>query len=79
MICPQCGEDKKNLGAHMRFCKAASEIIADNYIKEQRLSDLVIELRQILDKHPHSLEIKTVEDAGVTNYVEITARIPTRR
>jgi len=80
MKCPNCKKDFKNLGVHKRFCgKELTGIVVDNYIKEQRLSDLIIELRKILDRHPHSLEIKTIEEAGKTNYVEITARIPIRR
>jgi hypothetical protein len=80
MICPDCGkENLKNLGVHRRFCTgSANGIIVDNHIKEKRLSDLITELRSILDRHRHSLEVKTFEEAG-DGYVQITAKIPIRR
>jgi len=75
MICPNCNKDFKNLGAHKRFC--GKGVIVDNHIKEQRLSDLITSLRLILSRHPHTLEVRTVEGTG--GFVEITARIPVRR
>ena len=78
MICPDCQKEFKNLGAHQRFCKGVG-IVEDNYIPEKRLSTLVSDMRTLLVSYSHTLEVKTIEESGVTGYVEITARFPIRR
>ena len=79
MICPECGGEFKNLGAHKRFCSAKPQIKVDDYIKEKPLSSIIADIRDVLKSVQHEMTVKTVADNGVTKLVEITARFQIRR
>ena len=87
--CPYCGEFKKNLGAHKRFCKDLPEkekgwpwendIVVDDYLPEKPLSSIISEIKQTLRQYRTQIEVKTVERGGKTDEIEILARIQLRR
>lgn len=78
-ICPNCGKECKNLGSHLRFCQKGDKIKVDNYIPEQPLSSIISEIREILKRYQHQLQVKTTERDGRTEEVEIIARFQIRR
>lgn len=88
--CQYCLEEFENAGAHERFCKKnpnrdipfskkGTKIKVDEYIKEKPLSSIISEIRQILTQHRSRMEIKTVEQNGTVEEIEIIARIQVRR
>jgi|TARA_Y100000310_G_scaffold270027_1_gene283619 hypothetical protein len=87
--CPHCGKEKKNLGAHLRFCKKKiisdviedklPSIVEDDYIKEKPLSSLVSDMKKLLHQYQTEFRITTFEMGGTIKEVEIVARIQLRR
>ena len=78
MICPDCGKQFKNLGAHQRFCGKKVNIIIDKYMGKS-LSSTLDEIRGVLKSFRYTLEIKTIEENGDCSEVELKIRIPIRR
>jgi len=80
MICPDCGGEFKNLGAHQRFCsERRPELIVDEYIKEKPLSSIISEVEGVLKSLNHQIRVTVNSDNGVATDVELTARFQLRR
>jgi hypothetical protein len=79
MICPNCGKDFKNLGAHKRFCGVKeANIIIDKFMGKS-LSSTLDEIRGVLKPFRYTLEVKTTEQNGDYEELELKIRIPIRR
>ena len=78
MICPNCGKDFKNLGVHQRFCGKDVNIIIDKFMGKS-LSSTLDEIRAVLKTFRYKLEVKTTEQNGDYEEVELIIRIPIRR
>jgi len=81
MICPDCGGEFKNLGAHKRFCKqpVSNLIQVDDYIKEKPLSSIISDIEDILKSVQHQLQVSVTSDNGKESEVELIVRFQTRR
>ena len=80
--CQYCGEIFKSPKVHERFCEKrplGNGIIVDEYIQEKPLSSIISEIRQILRQHRSRMEIKTIEQNGTVEEIEIIARMQLRR
>ena len=78
MICPDCGKDFKNLGAHKRFCEGAPALTVDDYM-EKPLSSIISDIREVLKSYQYQITVKTIENNGKTDNVELTVRFQARR
>lgn len=78
MKCEICGKDYDNLGAHMyqkhRDTSDAPQIIVDD-ITEKPLSELILDIKDLLRKYRSDITIRTIEKGGKMSEIEITARI----
>jgi len=92
MICPDCGLNFKNLGAHKRFCKkrimrpgellevnSFDDIIMDDYIKEKPLSSILSEIEGVLKSLHHQIQVNVTSENGSATEVELKVRFQLRR
>jgi len=78
VICPDCGGEFKNLGAHKRFCKGSSELEIDDYLGKS-LSFVLESIRQTVKPYSHTIETKVTDENGKYTMLDINIRIPLRR
>ena len=78
VVCPDCGGEFKNLGAHKRFCKGSSELEIDDYMGKS-LSFLIESIRQVLRSVKYRLTTEVVDENGEYESLELKIRIPIRR
>ena len=80
MICPDCGGEFKNLGAHQRFCsERRPELIVDDYIKEKPLSSILSEIEGVLKSLHHQVQVSVTSENGNATDVELKVRFQLRR
>jgi len=78
-ICPNCGQEFKNLAVHLRFCKkedvSHETVVVDTPIRDKLLSDLLDEIKAILRRYQSQMVVKVSEKNGKPFELEITTRI----
>jgi len=91
MKCDICGKDYKNVGVHRRFAHPTASldekhgwiedtlspkmsIVVDDYT-EKPLSELILEIRELIKCYQNQISIKTFEKNSKISEIEITARI----
>jgi hypothetical protein len=87
MKCPVCGEDYKNLGAHMKahpgsiipVTKHEFETITIDIPKEKPLSEIIEEIKKLLRSYRFTVKVSYEEEDVNLKNVEILARFQVRR
>jgi len=78
--CPICGKQFKNVGVHMRHAHPTPSLeLDDNLISDEKLSDIVLKIRELVNHYNNSFEVTLKDTGGIFEECNLSIKLRIRR